>query len=315
MGRRSGDSKKGGGLLRQKPGVIYAFIEEHRHEFRVAKMCKVLGVSRGGYYEWRNRAQCSQKQRKASIVEAIKEIFVQSRKTYGSPRITMELYKQGLTVTQKTVSTYMREYGLRPKSASKKGKKTTDSNHHQPIYPNLLKRDFHTEQPGETWVADITYIWTREGWLYLASVMDLFSRKVIGWNISHRLTKELATTALHRAMRLQPPQEGLIHHSDRGSQYASHDYQAILREHGMRTSMSRKGDCYDNACIESFHATIEKDLLAHETYDTREEAKMSVWEYIACFYNEERTHSTIGYVSPNQFERQYRQAQGGDTTA
>jgi transposase InsO family protein len=175
------------------------------------------------------------------------------------------------------------------------------------VYPNLLNQQFEVDEPNQVWVADITYIWTKEGWLYLASVMDLFSRKIVGWCLSERMTKELVIKALNRAIDERKPQPGLIHHSDQGSQYASNEYQAILRQYGMQTSMSRKGNCYDNACAESFHSIIKKELIFHETFATREEAKHRIFEYIECFYNAERIHSTNEYISPMAYEKMYQQ--------
>jgi len=189
----------------------------------------------------------------------------------------------------------------------KKYKATTNSKHHLPVYPNLLNQQFEADEPNQVWVADITYIWTKEGWLYLASVMDLFSRKIVGWCLSERMTKELVIKALNRAIDERKPQPGLIHHSDQGSQYASNEYQAILRQYGMQTSMSRKGNCYDNACAESFHSIIKKELIFHETFATREEAKHRIFEYIECFYNAERIHSANEYISPMAYEKMYQQ--------
>jgi len=170
-----------------------------------------------------------------------------------------------------------------------------------------LNQQFQVDRPGAVWVSDITYVWTKEGWLYLATVMDLFSRRIIGWQMSRRMTKELTMTALQRAINQQQPQKGLIHHSDRGSQYAAIDYQAILRNHNITTSMSRKGNCYDNACIESFHSVIKKELIFHERYQTRKEAKRSIFTYIMTFYNYKRIHSAINYMSPLQYEKMYIQ--------
>lgn len=270
-------------------------------------MCEVLGVSKSGYYNWRKRPKSEQKKKKEVLTREIKRIFVESKERYGSPKITKVLEEQGIHTTEKNVSRIMRENNMQSKVV-KKHKATTNSNHRLPVFPNLLNQQFKVNKPGEVWVADITYVWTKEGWLYLASVMDLFSRRIIGWQMSHRMNKELVLTALKRAIRKQPPTEGLIHHSDRGSQYASHDYRALLKEYNIIGSMSRKGNCYDNACIESFHSIIKKELIFHENYKTREEAKMSIFDYIETFYNYKRIHSTIGYVSPVAFEKQYKRA-------
>jgi len=271
-------------------------------------MCQVLGVTKSGYYDWRKRPKSEQKKKKEALTKEVKRVFIESKKRYGSPKITKILNQEGIHTTEKNVSRIMRENNMRSKVV-KKYKATTNSKHQLPVFPNLLDQNFNVKHPGEVWVSDITYVWTNEGWLYLASVMDLFSRRIIGWQMSHRMTKELVLTALERAIRKQPPTEGLIHHSDRGSQYASHEYRALLQEYSIIGSMSRKGNCYDNACIESFHSLIKKELIFHENYETRKEAKMSIFDYIETFYNYKRIHSTIGYLSPVAFEKQYRQAQ------
>lgn len=267
-------------------------------------MCEVLGVSKSGYYAWRNRPKSKQKERKEKLTAQIKRIHLESRKNYGSPKITKQLQVEGIMITQKTVSRIMKEEGIRSKTV-KKYKATTNSKHQLPVYPNLLNQQFKVERPGQAWVADITYIWTSEGWLYLATIMELFSRRILGWAMGERMTKELVMTALKRAIRTQPPTAGLIHHSDRGSQYASKEYQQLLRDNNIITSMSRKGNCYDNACIESFHSVIKKELIFHEKYRTREEAKRSIIEYIVSFYNYKRIHSFTNYMPPIAYEKQY----------
>ncbi|MEL3959892.1 IS3 family transposase [Lysinibacillus endophyticus] len=296
--------KKANEHLCKRPEVIYDFIQQHRHEFRVAKMCEVLGVSRSGYYEWLNRPKSKQKERKEKLTIKIKRAYLDSRRNYGSPKITKQLNAEGILVSQKTVSRIMKEEGIRSKTV-KKYKATTNSKHNLPIYPNLLDQQFKVERPGQAWVADITYIWTSEGWLYLATVMELFSRRIIGWAMDARMTKELVILALKRAIRTQTPTSGLIHHSDRGSQYASKEYQQVLGTNGIITSMSRKGNCYDNACIESFHSVIKRELVFHEKYKTRDEAKKSIIEYIVGFYNYKRIHSYTNYMSPIAYEKQY----------
>ena len=267
-------------------------------------MCKVLGVSKSGYYAWMNRPKSKQAKRKEKLTGQIKRVFLESRRNYGSPKITKQLNSEGVPVSQKTVSRIMQEEGIRSKTV-RKYKATTNSKHTLPIYPNLLDQQFKVERPGQAWVADITYIWTSEGWLYLATIMELFSRRIIGWAMGDRMTKELVIIALKRAIRTQTPTPGLIHHSDRGSQYASKEYQQILRNNGITTSMSRKGNCYDNACIESFHSVIKKELIFHEKYKTRDQAKKSIVEYIVSFYNYKRIHSFTNYMSPIAYEKQY----------
>nr|WP_244898650.1 IS3 family transposase [Staphylococcus lutrae] len=277
---------------------------QHRHEFRVTKMCKVLGVSKSGYYDWKKRPASSQQKRRDRLKKEIYKVYIGSQKRYGSPKITKELMKEGIKVSQRTVTRLMKEMGIRS-ITKKKYKATTDSKHNLPIYPNLLNQRFKVEKPGVVWVSDITYIYTREGWVYLATVMDLFSRRIIGWSMSNRMTKDLVISALERAFTAQKPTAGLIHHSDRGSQYASIEYQNILRENEIITSMSRKGNCYDNACIESFHSIIKKELIHHCNFQTRNEAMFSIIEYIVTFYNSKRIHSTLNYLSPLEFEKMF----------
>ncbi|REK60232.1 MAG: IS3 family transposase [Geobacillus sp.] len=272
----------------------------------MAKMCEVLGISRSGYYAWTKRPESQQKERQEALKKQIKKIHIESRETYGSPKITKILQKQGVEVSPKTVARIMKDGDIRSKT-KKKYKATTNSKHHWPVYPNLLNQQFEVNEPNQVWVADITYIWTKEGWLYLASIMDLFSRKIVGWYLSERMTKELVIQAFHRAIHQRNPQPGLIHHSDQGSQYASNEYQAMLRQYGIQTSMSRKGNCYDNACAESFHSILKKELIFHETFTTREEAKQRIFEYLECFYNAQRIHSANGYMSPMEYEKMHQQ--------
>jgi putative transposase len=271
-------------------------------------MCEVLGVSKSGYYAWRNRPKSNQKIRREKLMVQVKRAHLESRETYGSPKITKQLNNNGVKVSQRTVTRIMKKIEIRSKTV-KKYKATTNSKHNLPVYPNLLNQNFTVTRPGEVWVGDITYIWTKEGWLYLASIMDLFSRRILGWDIQARMTKGLVMTALARAIVVQKPSPCLIHHSDRGSQYASKEYQALLRRNGMFTSMSRKGNCYDNACIESFHGIIKRELIFHQNYQTREEAKRSIFEYIVSFYNSKRIHSTNGYISPIAYEKLYYDTQ------
>jgi putative transposase len=284
--------------------VIYEFIKEHEMVFRVVKMCEVLGVSKSGYYGWSKRPLSNRAKRRQELTKEVKRVHEESNQIYGSPKIHKQLGNEGIKTSQRTVQRIMVDASIRSRTV-KKYKATTNSAHDYPVYPNIINQDFTTTAPGEVWVADITYIWTKEGWLYLASVMDLYSRKIIGFNMGSRLTKELAIVALERAMINQPPREGLIHHSDRGSQYASIDYTNKLKEAKIIISMSRKGNCYDNACIESFHSAIKKELIYQKKYTTRDEAKMSIFSYLVGFYNSKRIHSTLGYVSPNVFEKQY----------
>nr|WP_236619688.1 IS3 family transposase [Bacillus sp. 1NLA3E] len=279
-------------------------MKNHQHEFRVVKMCSVFGVSKSGYYDWLKRDESEQRMARKRLTEEIKNIYYKSKKRYGSIKITRELRKTGFSVSERHVQRIMTEEGMKSITAQK-FKATTNSDHDKHIYPNLLEQNFKTSGPGVAWVSDITYIWTRQGWLYLASVMDLYSRKIIGFSMSSRMTKELVIQALERAVRHQPPKKGLIHHSDRGSQYASKEYTKILKDAEIQISMSGKGNCYDNACIESFHSVIKKELIFHKDYKTRKEAKSSIFDYILSFYNSWRIHSTLDYSTPNEFEKAY----------
>jgi len=277
-------------------------------------MCKVLKVSSSGYYKWLNNQFKPQSEKDAYRLEIQQKIcksFHESYGTYGSPRVHNDLVDWGYTISQKTVARMMKEMGLTA-TPKEKFMVTTDSNHDLNIYPNLLNRQFNVEEPNQAWVSDITYIWTLEGWVYLSSVMDLFSRKIVGWSLSSHMKKELSIQALNMAIISRRPGEGLIHHSDRGSQYCSHDYIDILKEKKMQISMSRKGDPYDNACIESFHATIKKDLIYRRRFTTRAEAVKAINHYIGSFYNEKRKHSTLGNCSPNQYERTHQKLDWGN---
>lgn len=272
----------------------------------MVKMCQVLKVSKSGYYKWcsqqatdhRTARQLWQEELKQNIAKSYHESFG----TYGSPRILEDLKEWGFSVSERTVGRHMKEMGLRA-VPEEKFMVTTDSKHNQFIYPNLLERKFLVDEPNTVWVADITYIWTMEGWLYLASVMDLFSRKIIGWSLEATMVTELPLQALEKAILLRNPDGEPIHHSDRGSQYCSTGYVKCLQEKNFQISMSRKGDPYDNACIESFHATLKKELIYRTRFKTRKEAKKAISYYIDVFYNTQRRHSTLGYVSPEAYEK------------
>ncbi|GFN31038.1 transposase [Paenibacillus curdlanolyticus] len=267
-----------------------------------------MEVSRSGYYKWVGRPESKRERQHKEWTEQVKEVYDTSRQLYGSPKVTRELNKKGVSISERTVTRIMKENGIRSKTV-KKYKATTNSKHSLPVHENVLNREFTASKPNEKWVTDITYVSTGEGWLYLASVMDLFSRKIVGWHMSERMTKELVLSALRQAYGRQCPDKGLIHHSDRGSQYASLDYQKQLQIYEMTGSMSRKGNCYDNACIESFHSVLKKELIYLNKYETRAEAKKSIFEYIEVFYNNQRIHSSTGYRTPSEFECMYpRQA-------
>jgi transposase InsO family protein len=263
-----------------------------------------MEVSRSGYYKWLKRPESERERQHKEWTEKVKEVYDQNRQLYGSPKITERLHQQGVNISRRTVTRIMKENGIRSKTV-KKYKATTNSKHSLPVQENVMNQEFSASKPNEKWVTDITYVSTVEGWLYLASVMDLYSRKIVGWHMSDRMTKELVLQALRQAHGRQHPDPGLLHHSDRGSQYASYDYQKQIQIYEMIGSMSRKGNCYDNACIESFHSILKKELIYLNKYQTREEAKKSIFEYIEVFYNNQRIHSSIGYQTPSDYERMY----------
>lgn len=279
----------------------FQFVDRHQGVFPIRRMCGVLGVSPSGYYAWRNRPECRRKREDRRLGLEIKAIHRENRGVYGSPRIHAELKDRQMHHGKKRVARLMRENGIRAKQ-KKKFKMTTDSKHSYPLAPNLLGRDFSAHSSNQKWLADITYIWTREGWLYLAAIMDLFSRPIVGWSMSRRMTKELVLEALEMAVGRRCPGPGLVHHSDRGSQYACGDYQQTLTDHGMVGSMSRKGDCWDNAPMESFFHTLKTELVHHRDYQTRNQARADIFEYIEVFYNRSRRHSALGYLTPAQYE-------------
>lgn len=268
-------------------------------------MCRVLQVSESGYYKWRKLKETKLKEKEERIhkeEQLVTKAFHEHYGIYGSPRIYEVLKDWGTPMSERKIGRIMKRLGLKALQ-EKRFVTTTDSNHNEPIYPNLLQRKFSVEVPNAVWVSDITYIRTAEGWLYLASIMDLYSRKIISWELSSQMTKELALVPLKRALAIRSVQEGWIHHSDRGSQYCSLEYLELLRSHQAQISMSRKGDPYDNACIESFHATLKKELIYRYKLLTKAEAIERITDYIEHFYNAERKHSTLGYLSPNTYEK------------
>lgn len=271
------------------------------------KMCEVLAVSRSGYYKWvtEKANENSYKKRRALLLARITWLFTDAKKRYGSPKITRLLRREGWTVSERLVSNLMRENGLRSCVSKKFRVTTTDSNHAHPVAPNVLNQVFTASAPNRVWVTDITYVPCREGRLYLASVLDLFTRKIVGWKLADRMTTDLVLAALDQAYNAQKPSKGLIHHSDRGSQYASEPYRARLQQYHMEASMSRKGNCYDNAVIESFHSVLKKEFIYCTTFRTKAQAQQEVFEYIELFYNRKRIHGALGYLSPDRFEEQY----------
>jgi putative transposase len=270
----------------------------------VTLMCQVLNVTRSGYYAWRDRPASARAQRRDELVARIRQVHDDSGGTYGSPRVTVELKDQGLGVCANTVARYMRAAGIAVTPAKRFQPRTTDADHPHPIAPNVLDRDFTASAPDQKWACDLTYVWTDEGWLYLSVVIDLFSRKVVGWNMSENLRAEGVVEALAMAIARRKPGEDLLHHSDRGVQYACGDYRSLLEEHGITASMSRAGNCYDNAVAESFFGTFKTELVNREHYRTRAEARASIFQWIECWYNRRRRHSSLAYLSPEAFEAQ-----------
>jgi len=280
----------------------FAFVEEHRAHVSVDRLCNILGVTQRGYRSWRRRP-VSQRQRDDMVILAhIRNQHHLSLGSYGRPRMTQELKEAGLAVGHRRVGRLMRDNGIRVVRTCKY-KTTTDSNHRFNIAPNWLDRDFHAERPNQKWAGDISYIWTREGWLYLAVMVDLHSRRVVGWAVSNRLKKDLALQALNNAVALRNPPPGCIHHTDRGSQYCSHDYQKRMRQLGFKVSMSRRGNCWDNAVVETFFKTIKAELIWRHTWQTRGQVTEALFQYINGFYNSRRRHSAIGGTSPVKFEQ------------
>lgn len=282
--------------------MTFAFIESHQQDWPVRVMCDALEVSPAGYYAWLRRPPSFQEERREALLVLIQGLHAQAKQCYGSPRVHAALAARGEACSVNTVAKLMRDNGIRAKSA-RKFRCTTDSNHPLPVADNLLDRQFDPEGPNESWVADITYISTRTGWLYLAIVEDLYSRRVVGWSMAEHMESRLVVDALEMAVQRRLPGEGLVAHSDRGSQYASDHYQRLLGKHGIACSMSGVGQCWDNAPAESFFASLKKELTHHEDYQTRAEARTSIFEYIEVFYNQQRLHSSLGYVTPAAYEQ------------
>lgn len=271
-------------------------------------MCEVLQVSRSGYYKWRTAAPSERQQRKEELIQRIRWHYDDSESRYGSPRIHRELKKEGWSVSERTVGLLMRQHGLRSCMSRKFRVTTTDSKHDLPIAPNELQQDFSATRPNEKWVADITYIPCRQGKLYLASILDLYTKQIVGWKLSSHMTTDLVLDALKQAYRAKKPGENLLHHSDRGSQYASKDYRKQLKKYHMKASMSRKGNCYDNASIEAYHSILKRELIyCNPKFKTKAEAYEKLYRYVEFFYNRKRSNSTLGYMSPARFEQLYYQ--------
>jgi len=265
-------------------------------------MCQVLNVSRSGYYAWRQRPASTQQHRRAELVTHIRAAHAESRERYGSPRVHAELRHRGVKCSENTVAKLMRNCGIRSKMRRRFVVRTTESRHPHPVAKNHLQREFNPPAPNRVWAADITYIPTSEGWLYLAVVLDLYSRKIVGWSVADHLRAELPCAALKMALAHRRPCGPLLHHSDRGVQYACDEYRLLLARHQLTASMSRTGDCYDNAVVESFFGTLKTELTHHEKYPTRQIAKSALFEYLEVFYNRKRRHSALGYRSPAEYE-------------
>jgi putative transposase len=279
----------------------YRFVAKVQSAYPVKTLCRMLEISRSGYYAWMGRKPSQREEANQRLIEHIRRIHQLSRKTYGSPRVHAELRKQGWRCNTNRVARLMRQENL---VGQRKYRKviTTNSKHSYPVAPNLLNRDFEAQKPNQKWVADITYIPTAEGWLYLAGVMDLYSRKIVGWEMSGEMKTDLVENALRMALYQRQPKSNLLHHSDRGSQYASNQLQTILRANRIQVSMSRKGDCYDNSVMESFFSTLKCEWVHFQKYESRAQARRDIYSYIEAFYNTVRIHSTLGYLSPNEFE-------------
>lgn len=278
----------------------YEFMEEHRETYKVKSMCEVLQVSRSGYYAWKSRQLSRRQKANEDLLERIRKVHRQSRRLYGSPRITASLHDEGVRCGKNRVARIMKDHWIRADVKKRRFRRTTDSRHNYALAANLLIDHRQTEG---VWASDMTYVQTSEGWLYVAAVMNLQSRKIIGLSMSDKLSQDLASAALKDAVGRQSPSEGLIHHSDRGRQYASYAYQELLKEYSITQSMSRSGNCYDNAYMESFFGTLKTELVYGERYRSRLEAKLSIFEYVEVFYNRQRKHSALGYRSPEQYER------------
>jgi transposase InsO family protein len=282
--------------------VKFAFVQDHRRLWPVAAICRVLQVSRSGFFAWLRRGPSRRRRRQEELIEKIKAVHRENRELYGSPRVHRALLIDGQSVSRNTVARLMRQAKIRAKTKRRFVPRTTNSAHRQPVAGNLLDRDFTAAGPDRKWVADITYVPTREGWLYLAAVMDICSRRIVGWSMADHLETELVSNALRMALQRRHPPQGLLHHSDRGVQYASDSYQQLLADNDIRVSMSGRGDCWDNAVMESFWGTLKTELVHQQDYPTHEKARASIFEYIEAFYNRKRLHSSLDYVSPETFE-------------
>ena len=281
----------------------FSFIHTNRTIWPVRVMCRVLGISASGYYAWRERPECRRAKANHVLLEDIRLVHAQSSGCYGSPRVHAVLKRRGSPVGRSRIERLMRRAGLRGLAALPRRTRTTDSRHNYPIAPNRLQRNFATQAPNQIWLADLTYIPTGEGWLYLAAILDMHTRKIVGWSMRDTLHAEIALEALAMAIQRQRPAHGLTHHSDRGIQYAAESYRSALAECGITPSMSRRGDCWDNAPMESFFHTLKTERVHHRVYATRQDARRDLFAYIEGFYNSHRLHSALGYRSPAEMEQ------------
>ncbi len=282
----------------------YEFIGAHRDEFPISRMCQVLVVSRSGYYAWCERPISAREMANQALLAKIKKLFDQHKGRYGSIRIHRALQREGERCSHKRVARLMRQHGLCARR-KRSYKRTTQSNHTLPVAANILDQDFSTTAPNQKWCSDISYVATAEGWLYLAVIIDLYARVVVGWAMEPSLNRTLVLGALQMAIQRRRPAAGLLHHSDRGGQYASYDYQALLDAHQLQISMSRTGNCYDNAMMESFFATLKVECVADQVFASRAEAKTILFEFMELYYNRQRLHSSLGYSTPVEYEQAY----------
>jgi putative transposase len=280
----------------------YRFIGTHKKTWPINLMCQVLNVSSSGYYDWRGRPESTQSRSNRALDVQIHSVFNEHKQRYGVPRVTEELKDRGIHCSENRVSRRMQKLGLKG-IQSRKFKRTTDSNHDKPVAPDLIEQDFKAVAPNLKWVSDLTYIWTEEGWLYLAVIMDLYSRAIIGWSMGKRMTQQLMCDALTMALLQRGFPKGVIIHSDRGSQYCSKAYQKLIKVMRLRCSMGRRATCYDNAAMESFFHSLKVELIHRERYPTRQDAKGATFEYIEVYYNRKRKHSAIGYQIPVLFDQ------------
>jgi putative transposase len=285
-------------------------IKELRREYPLRVLCRVLEISTSGFHAWLRRGPSQRARARARLELAVRAAHQRTRRTYGAQRLQRELASDGFAVSLGTIKRVRRELGLQCVQARKRFRvQTTDSGHQLPVAPNLLAQDFKAARPDEVWTADITYVPTQEGWLYLAAIKDLFAGEVVGRSFGARMTTDLVVRAFEQAVSVRRPAPGLVHHSDRGSQYCSHEYQALLRGHGMSVSMSRRGNCYDNAPVESFWGTLKTELVHHRCYQTRAEAVLEISEYIDLFYNRQRRQARLGYLSPTAYTQLFMRQQ------